>query len=119
VEVDGRTDLFSLGLTLHECLTGRAVFDFSAQPGNESASSVNAVMAICLVVEEPICNPRTIKPDIPDELADIIMKLTERDLQKRYANAGLVIADLQQLPPSCAASPASESMLARYVQEVV
>jgi serine/threonine-protein kinase len=118
-EVDGRTDLFSLGLTLHECLTGRAVFDFSAQPGNESASSVNAVMAICLVVEEPICNPRTIKPDIPDELADIIMKLTERDLQKRYANAGLVIADLQQLPPSCAASPASESMLARYVQEVV
>jgi hypothetical protein len=47
----------------------------------------------------------------------IVMKLTERDLKKRYSAAGMLIADLQSLPSSCAASPASESLLAMSVQQ--
>jgi hypothetical protein len=118
-KIDGRSDLFSLGLTLHECLTGRAVFDFSAQIGKEQVRNLNAIMAVCLVVEEPICDPRTINPDIPEELAKIVLKLTERDIQQRYANAGLVISDLQRLSSICAVSPASEAMLAMSVQEAL
>jgi len=105
--VDGRTDLFSLGLTLHECLTGQPVF--AADP----------VVALRMVVEERVRDPRHKRRDVPGSLAELVNKLTEPDPLKRYTSAKEVIAALQGLPHWVAPSPAGESQLAHCVRHAV
>jgi len=79
-----RSDLFSLGVVLYECLTGRAPF---------AADALAAVMARLLTWAPP--QPSRLNPQSPAHLDRIILKLLEKDREKRYASAGELLADLQ------------------------
>jgi hypothetical protein len=117
--IDGKTDLFSLGLTMYECLTGRHPLHFAERADIEQTHRIGAGLLTHRPLEQPVYNPQLVKSEIPEEIARIIMKLTEQDVSKRYSDAGSVIVDLQKLPPTCAPSPASETMLAVSVEQVL
>ncbi len=85
-ELDGRTDLFALGIVLYEMAAGKTPF-----PGRNPT----AVMAAILhVVPEP---PSYVNPDIPEQLQLIIGKALEKDPDIRYQTASDLRADLKRL----------------------
>lgn len=88
VSSDPRSDLFALGVTLWECLTGRKLFD---------GASDLALVRACL--EEPITPPSTLRADTPPDLEAAIMRLLERDLDKRTPSAAELKRSLRDLEP--------------------
>ncbi|MGZ8269878.1 MAG: serine/threonine protein kinase, partial [Methylophilus sp.] len=83
--LDGRSDLFSLGTTLYQLATGRLPF--------EGDSMANLMYNISN--ETPI-DIHEINPDLPPQLTDIVNKLLDKDVNKRYANGKAVAIDIQQ-----------------------
>ncbi len=85
-DLDQRTDIFALGLLLHEMATGRQAF--SARTGGA------LIEAILTRTPAPA---RTLNPEIPAQLEEIINKCLEKDRNLRYASAEAVRSDLLQL----------------------
>ena len=83
---DARSDLFSLGMVLYEMATGRSPF-----VGTTSAAIGGAILH-----EEPR-QPRSLRPDVPDALDQILLKALEKDRDLRYQTAADIRADLQRL----------------------
>ena len=83
--IDGRTDICSLGLTLYELLTGQAAF--TAARRNELARQVR---------EQIPPPPSAIRPSIPCDLDTIILKAVDKDPRSRYATAGELADDLER-----------------------
>ncbi|MFO0745746.1 MAG: serine/threonine-protein kinase [Myxococcota bacterium] len=73
--LDGRSDLFALGVMVWEMLTGRRLF--LAESDFETLNNV-------LKMEAP--PPSSLNPDVPDDLDPIILKCLEKDPNKRFAN---------------------------------
>src|SRR4029078_7514007 len=97
-ELDGRTDLFSLGVVLYECATGRHPF-----PGKTSAGILAAILkrkAACIsaaTLTRTPAAPMTINPKLPLRLQDIINNCLEKDRELRYQSAADLRADLKRL----------------------
>jgi len=85
-QVDGRSDLYSLGCVLYALLTGQPPFA-EGQPLAIMFQHINAAPTA----------PRTIRPDIPPELDHLVLELLAKDPARRPADAGHVIAALQAL----------------------
>jgi len=81
--LDGRSDLFAVGVMLWEMLAGQRLF-----VGADTMSTLAAVLF------GQIPRPRSIRPDIPADLEHVTMKLLERDLPARYGSAEEAIDDL-------------------------
>lgn len=76
-ETDRRSDLFSLGIVMFEVLTGVHIFE--VEDIYETLENVK---------KKRIPDPREIRSEIPEDLARICLKALERDLNRRYQNAG-------------------------------
>ncbi|MCB2160535.1 SUMF1/EgtB/PvdO family nonheme iron enzyme [bacterium] len=75
--VDGRSDIYSLGVMLYEMLTGRKPY------------RADTPMAVMLAhVHEPLPLPRFINPDIPEEIERVILKALAKDPSDRFQTAG-------------------------------
>ncbi len=85
-DLDGRTDLFSTGVVLYECATGRHPF-----PGKTSALILSSILN-----RTPIA-PVTINPDLPLRLQEVINNCLEKDRELRYQSAADLRADLKRL----------------------
>jgi len=103
-EVDARTDLFSFGLVLYEMATGRAAF-------TGSSAVVGAA-----ILHQPPPPPRTLRPDLSEGLAQVVMKALEKDRQLRYQSAADVRADLQREKRSSDQNAAAISSVAAAPQ---
>jgi CRP-like cAMP-binding protein len=86
IPVDERTDIYGLGITAYEMLTGQRPF-----PEKDAW----AVMDMHIKMDIP--NPAALVSNIPDGLCNLILKACARDLTKRYQNMTQVIADLSPL----------------------
>jgi serine/threonine protein kinase len=80
--LDGRSDIFSLGVILYELLTGGTLFP-------EAGSAVAELIHMA-----PIPPPSARAPSVPAELDAIVMKALGRPREKRYARAGDLARDL-------------------------
>ncbi|MGD9191148.1 MAG: serine/threonine-protein kinase [Desulfobacterales bacterium] len=81
--VDGRSDLFSMGIVFYELLTGKKPFN---------GSDITAIMyAIARAAYDPVLD---IEPKTPGCCANIIDKLLTKGLSKRYKTAAQVVNDL-------------------------
>src|SRR5260221_6020424 len=84
--LDPRTDIFSLGLLLYEMATGRQAFS-----GATGGAIIEAVLT-----RSPV-PARTINPDLPPRLEEIISKALHKNRDQRYQHAADIRANLQQL----------------------
>jgi serine/threonine protein kinase/Tol biopolymer transport system component len=99
--VDGRSDLFSMGLILFEMLSGRRAF---------SGKNHLAVLSAILHEEPPAI--RQFRPEIPVELEQVLNRCLRKDPQRRFQNASDVRAaleDVREVMTTTASSPASAS----------
>ncbi len=81
--LDGRSDVYSLGVMLFELLTGRRPFE------SDTPYSI-AVMH----VTTPPPSPREIEPSVSAALEAVIMRALRKDPAQRYASAGALASDL-------------------------
>lgn len=83
-KVDGRSDLFSLGVVLFEMLTGERPFQ------GDSVASLMYVIA-----NQPHPSPFDLRPDLPKALGPIIDKALQKDAAKRYQRGLEMAQDLR------------------------
>jgi Nif-specific regulatory protein len=98
--VDSRADLYALGMTLYETVTG-------ALPGYGKA----AIDVIRMHLDEEIRPPSAINPRVPHALEQIIMRLLEKDPRHRYASAAALLQAIAQAAGKTA--PAGELLVGR------
>jgi serine/threonine protein kinase/Tol biopolymer transport system component len=85
-ELDGRSDLFSLGTVLYQMVTGKQAF-----PGSTSAVVFDNIL------HNPPVAPVTLNPSVPAEFERILNKALEKDKDYRYQVAAEMRSDLKRL----------------------
>ena len=83
--IDGRSDVFAVGIVLHELLTGRRLF-----------RSTNEYTRARMVLESEIALPSTVNPAVPAAVDGIVMHALERNPQARYQDAAEMADDLEK-----------------------
>lgn len=94
--IDQRSDVFSLGSVMFECLVGRAAY-----PGE----TVMAVLTAILLGEPP--RLRELRADLPPELDDFVARMMSKDVEKRFADGHAVSRALATLGNVKGVRPAS------------
>jgi PAS domain S-box-containing protein len=85
-EVDFRSDLYSLGITFYELLTGRLPF--------VASSPLELIHAHLARRPEP---PVWLRPELPKPISDLVLELLEKAPERRYQSARGLAADLAEI----------------------
>lgn len=93
-QVDGRSDIFSLGAVLYEMLTGHYAFDGDSLP-----------TIVYRVVNAAPVAAASLRPGLPDELAGLLTRMLNKDPNARPDARALVKA-LHKLAPAAKQAPA-------------
>ena len=93
-QVDNRSDIFAVGIVLHEMLTGRRLF-----------KSPNEFTGAKKVLEMVVPVPSSLNPEVPASVDAIVMHALERKLEARYQTAGEMAEELEKALFEMRASP--------------
>jgi serine/threonine-protein kinase len=85
-KLDGRTDIYALGVSIYEMVTGQR--PYGGQTLTEMSRAIISAVAV---------SPHTIEASVPPELERIIAKAMARDLDERYSRARELYNDLRSL----------------------
>jgi serine/threonine-protein kinase len=106
IEVDGRADVYALGIILFEMLTGKQPYE------------ADTPMAVAIKhITDPVPHIRETNPELPEGLETIIQKAMAKDKNERYASAVEMASALRELARSVttkmATAPTSSSATTR------
>src|SRR5262249_57325316 len=100
--VDGRTDLYALGVLLYQLTTGRLPF-----------AADDPLAVVSQHVHAPVVPPRVLRPDLPRKLEEVILRLLQKNPVDRYSSAretAAALADALALPTTVGESEAVDSV---------
>jgi len=104
-DLDGRTDIYSLGATFYHLVTGQTPF-----------SGATAAIVMMKHLNEQIPNPQDILEDIPNSVVHVIQNMMAKEPGDRYRDCNELLADLELVidgkPPSSRALEAVKSSVA-------
>ncbi len=106
-KVDRRADIYSLGITLYQMLTGKL-------PYRATSSEFSMMEAI---LKENIIDPRELRQDIPNWLVDILFKATAKSPEDRYQSGEEMMAAIQDGLSAGAPSVPEEKTVPRKSDE--
>lgn len=82
---DGKSDIYSVGILMYEMLTGKKPFDTD-----------NPVTVAIMQMNDTAEKPRSVNPDIPEGMEEIILKAIEKNPADRYQSARDMIKDIER-----------------------
>ena len=85
-DVDGRADVYALGVVLYECLTGKPAFQGDTPTATAAAR-----------LTQDLLPPRQVRADVPRGLDDVITRATRRDPDLRFGDGTAMAMALQPL----------------------
>ena len=101
--VDIRSDIYSLGATFYEILTGQPPY-----PGKSSFDILRKIYS------DPVPDPRALNPEIPGEISDIVMKMLAKDPQKRFQTPAQLLEALSKVVP-----PLSDVQIQLIIKSII
>ncbi len=100
-QVDKRADIYALGVTLFEILTGRPPF-----------KADSAMTVLMMHVNDPVPDIKQLNQDVPDAMVEIVKKALAKDRNDRYQSAAEFARALRSLDAfSSKPAPAGETMV--------
>jgi serine/threonine protein kinase len=102
--IDGRSDLFALGIVLHEALTLRRLF-----------RGASDLVTLRLVRQCEVSPPSHSRPDVPPELDTIVLRMLARDRGQRFAKGDDIAAALAPLAMSAGDPAARLAELLKHI----
>ncbi len=76
-EIDGRADVYSLGVVLYELLTGKVPF-----------KSIGSAATLIAHLQQPPLDPRALSPDLPEAVAQVVLRALAKQPTDRFSTAG-------------------------------
>jgi hypothetical protein len=99
-DVDCRADIYSLGITLFQMLSGHLPY---------KADSGFAVVAAHL--EQPLPDPRSLNPEIPQAVCELIRRMCAKKPGQRYQTAGELIQAIDAIMKAGGSAPAPQTQV--------
>jgi len=103
--LDLRADIYSVGMTLYYLLTAQTPF-----------RAANVVQLLATVLEKPAPSPRTVRPEIPEELARIVLRCLAKPAGDRFKNYDEL---RRALLPFQSTSPTPATLARRFLAGVI
>src|ERR1700729_4077243 len=110
LEVDTRTDVYSLGVMLYQLLSGRLPHDVNRKPLHEAVRTIR---------EEDPAPLSSISRTCRGDIETIVFKALEKDKARRYASAAALAEDIQHYlnhEPIAARPPSATYQLRKFAQ---